>query len=75
MYRSLVLELLRIRGGIGAGRGKRMLPEKELHFGGPRLGVCDMLGPIQEPKWKSWMIPPDVAGERKLCLLPKSNAT
>jgi hypothetical protein len=37
------------------GKGKRRSPEKELRFGGSRFGVCDMLRPIQEPKWKSWV--------------------
>ncbi len=45
------------RWNLALGRGKRRLPEK-LRCGGSRLGVCDMLSPIQEPKWKSWFLLP-----------------
>jgi len=39
---------------LALGGGKRRRREKELPFGGSRMG-CDMFCPIQEPKWKSWL--------------------
>jgi hypothetical protein len=41
---------------FGAWQSQRRLPEKELRSEEQDLGVCDMLSPIQEPKWKSWCI-------------------
>jgi hypothetical protein len=40
---------------LALGRGKRRLPEKKLRSEDRDLGVCDMMSPIQEPKWKSWL--------------------
>jgi len=45
---------------LALGRGKRRLQEKKLHkyciSEDQDLGICDMLSPIQERKWKSWFI-------------------
>jgi hypothetical protein len=45
-----------VSGGaeLALGRGKRRLPEKRLHFEGPRPWGGDIRSPIQEPKWKYW---------------------
>jgi len=38
---------------LALGRAKRRACVEELRFGDRDLGGCDMLRPIQEPKWKS----------------------
>jgi hypothetical protein len=37
---------------FGAWQRKKRLPEKNCASEDQDLGVCDMLSPIQEPKWK-----------------------
>jgi hypothetical protein len=36
-------------------QAKRQLPKKACASEDQDFGICDMLSPIQEPKWKSWL--------------------
>ena len=40
---------------FGAWQRQKKAPGKNCASEDQDLGVCDMLSPIQEPKWKSWI--------------------
>jgi hypothetical protein len=63
------------RAELALGRGKRKLSEKNCTSEDQDLGVCDMLSPIQEPKWKSWFYLADAEAARSSKRGPTGNFT
>ena len=44
------------RGGIGAWQRQKKAPGEQIALRRTKTWGADMLSPIQEPKWKSWLM-------------------